>query len=203
MLRFRRPSFPALLLLLVTVAGSSGCATLQQVMALRDVDFEIDRVADVRLAGIPVENVGSFSQLGFNEVGRIAAATADGDLPLSLDLHLAALNPAENSVDARLVRMDWTLFIEDRETLSGTFDDEVVLPPGEPRNIAIPIQMNLVNFFEGSARDLAQIALSLAGAGGEPTEISVRASPTIRTALGPITYPQPITIVRETVGQRE
>lgn len=179
----------------------SGCATLQQVMALRDVDFAFDRVADVRLAGVDLDRIRSFSDLGLTDAARLTAAVADRDLPLSLNVHLNATNPEDNTVDARLVRMDWTLLIEGREALSGVFDDEVVLPPGEPRDVPFPVTLNLVEFVDGSARDLFDMALSLAGVGGEPAELAIRASPVVQTVLGPIRYPSPLVLVRGTVGQ--
>jgi hypothetical protein len=197
------PSSAAVLRLSVgsLVLAMAGCATLQQVMALRDVDFSFDRVADVRLADVQLDRVRSFSDLGLADAARLTAAVADRDLPLSLDVHLMAVNPEDNTVDARLVRMDWTLLIEGREALSGVFDDEVVLPPGQPRDVPFPVTLNLVEFVDGSARDLFELALSLAGVGGEPAELAIRASPVVQTVLGPIRYPQPITLVRGTVGQ--
>ena len=185
-------------ILLLTMAG---CATLQQVMALRDVDFSFDRVANVRVADVQLDRVRSFSDLGLADAARLTAAVADRDLPLSLDIHLRAVNPEDNTVDARLVRMDWTLLIEGREALSGVFDDEIVLPPGEPRDVPFPVTLNLVEFVDGSARDLFELALSLAGVGGEPAELAIRASPVVQTVLGPIRYPRPLTLVRGTVGQ--
>ena len=180
--------------------GSAGCASLQQVMALRDVDFSFDRVANATLAGVDLERIRSFSDLGLADAARLTAAVADRNLPLSLDVHLTARNPDDNTVDARLVRMDWTLLLDGRETLSGVFADEIVLPPGQPRDVPIPVTLNLVEFFDGSARDLAELALALAGVGGESAEVAVRASPVVQTVLGPIRYPRPITLVRGTVG---
>ena len=185
----------------ILLLAMAGCATLQQVMALRDVDFSFDRVADVRLAGVELDRVRSFSDLGLADAARLTAAVADQDLPLSLDIHLAATNPEDNTVDARLVRMDWTLLIEGREALSGVFDDEVILPPGEPRDVPFPVTLNLVEFVDGSARDLFDMALSLAGVGGEPAELAIRASPVVQTVLGPIRYPRPLTLLRGSVGQ--
>jgi hypothetical protein len=199
MLSSRR--FVRLAILMLLSLGASACATMQQVIALRDVDFALDRVANVRLAGVELDGMRSFSDLAFTDVARLTLAVADQDLPFSLDVHLTALNPADNSVDARVVRMDWTLLLEGRETLSGVFDDEIVLPPGQPRGIPIPITLNLVEFFDGSARDLAELAMSLAGVGGESAEIALRASPVVQTVLGPIRYPRPITLVRTTVGR--
>ena len=192
--RFTRPSIVAIAVLL------AGCATLQQFTALRDVDFSVDRVSAVRLAGIDLSGVRSYSDLGVTDAGRLALAASQRELPMAFTVHLAALNPADNSVDARLVRMDWTLLLQGRETLSGVFADETLLPRGRPTDVPISVSLDLIDFFEGSARDLFDLAMDIAGNGGEPTEVTVRAVPTVDTAFGPIRYPQPITIVSRDVG---
>jgi len=187
-------------LLTIGLAALAGCATLQQIVALRDVDFSVDRVSDLRLAGVDVSGVRSYSDLSVADAGRLALAISQGSLPTDFQLHLTARNPADNSVDARLVRMDWTLLLQDRETLSGVFADETLLPRGEATDVPISMSLNLVDFFQGSARDLVNLALSLTGQGGAPTEVALRATPTVETAIGPIRYPQPITIVSHEVG---
>jgi hypothetical protein len=192
-----RPVVPAVAALLAL----GGCATLQQIAALRDVDFSIDRVAGVRLAGIDLSGVRSYSDLSAAEVGRLALAVSQRELPISFDVHIRALNPEDNSVDARLVRMDWTLLLQERETLSGTFADETVLPRGVPVDVPLGVSLDLIDFFQGSARDLFDLAMDIAGQGGAPTEVTLRAVPTVDTALGPIRYPQPITIASREVGR--
>ena len=192
-----RPVVPAMAALLAL----AGCATLQQLAALRDVDFSVDRVSGVRLAGIDLAGVRSYSDLGVADAGRLALAVTQRELPMDFRVHITALNPEDNSVDARLVRMDWTLFLQGRETLSGVFADETLLPRGQPTDVPISVSLDLVDFFEGSARDLFELALDIAGQGGEPTEVTLRAVPTVDTALGPIRYPQPITIVSREVGR--
>ena len=196
-----RPHARALTASLASLLALGGCATLQQLAALRDVDFSIDRVADVRLAGIDLSRVRSYSDLSAADAGRLALAVSQRELPMSFDVHVQALNPEDNSVDARLVRMDWTLLLQERETLSGTFADETVLPRGVPVDVPIGVSLDLIDFFEGSARDLFDLAMDIAGQGGEPTEVTLRAVPTVDTALGPIRYPQPITIVSREVGR--
>ncbi len=182
------------------VAGA-GCATLQQFAALGNVDFSLDRVSDLRLAGVELDGIRSFNDIAFMDVAALTLAIAQDRLPLDFQLHLMAENPAENSVEARLMQMGWTLLLQDRETLSGVVENPVLLPPGEPQDIPIRIQMNLVEFFEGSAQDLVELALSLAGQGGAPKEVALRATPVVDTPLGPIRYPRPITIVSTQVGQ--
>jgi hypothetical protein len=96
--------------------------------------------------------------------------------------------------------MDWTLLLQERETLSGVFENEVLLAPGQPTDIPITISLNLVEFFEGGAQDLLELALSIAGQGGAPKDVALRAIPMVDTPLGPIRYPQPITILNREVG---
>jgi hypothetical protein len=187
-------------LLAIAVVALTGCATLQQIAALRDVDFEVDRLSDVRLAGVDIARVTSFSQLSAADVARLASAVSQRTLPMEFRLHLTATNPADNTVDARLVRMDWTLLLQDRETLSGVFADETLLRRGVATDVPIGISLDLTDFFQGSAQDLFNLARSLANPGGPPTQVTLRATPTVDTAIGPIRYPGPITIVSRDVG---
>lgn len=179
----------------------SGCATLGQITALRHVDFTLESVSDVRLAGVDLASVRSFSDLSLTDGARLASAVANRQLPLSLDVNVVGTNPADNFADARMIRMDWTLLLEDRETVSGRLVEELYLPRGEPTVFPVRVELNLVEFFEGSARDLFELALSLSGQGGAPKNVALTALPTVDTALGPITYERPIRIVSTTVGR--
>ncbi|MBI1723331.1 MAG: hypothetical protein HYR48_05425, partial [Gemmatimonadetes bacterium] len=75
-----------------------GCATLRQVMALRQVEFAIDRVTSVSLAGVLLDQLRSFDDLSVRDGGRLAAAIARGEMPLGFTLHVRGENPAQNQV---------------------------------------------------------------------------------------------------------
>ncbi len=184
---------------LVLVSGLQ-CQTIREIANLRNVRFNIDRVADVRLAGVDVQRLKSYENLSITDIARLGRALARKEFPLDFQLHLTAENPPENSVQARLVKLDWTLLIDDTETISGVFDDNIVLQPGQPTDVPIPISLNLVDFFQHGVRDLVELALAVAGQGGEPKRIKLQAIPTIDTAIGPIRYPGPITIISRQVG---
>lgn len=192
--RLRLPLFFALL-------APSGCATLQQLQALGRVDFSIAGVSQVRLAGIDLSGIDAFTDLSLSDAARLASAVGRRDLPLALEIAVLAENPADNIADARLVGMDWTLLLQGRETLSGSVEGETLLPRGRPTTIPIVVRLNLVEFFEGSARDLFDLALSLTGMGGASQQITLTAVPVIETPFGPIAYPEPITIVSGEVGR--
>lgn len=188
-------------LLLVSALLSTHCTTLQQIAALQSVDFEIDRVDQGVLAGIDLRNIRSYRDLRPIDVLTVAAAVQRDRLPLAFTLHVHAENPSTNGVDARLLRLEWTLLLEGRSTINGVLDQDLRLPAGRVTDIPLRIELDLLDFYRDSARDLAELALSVAGEGGAPKTIELRARPTISTPVGPIVYPGDITIASRTVGR--
>jgi hypothetical protein len=187
--------------ILTAVAAAVGaCATLQQVTALRHVDFDVVGVRNGRLAGVDLARVSSYRNLTAVDLARITVAVSSNDLPLEFQVDVRGENPADNKVTAKLVQLSWSLFLNDKETISGVLDTAVALPPGEPVVIPMQMRLDLAEFFEGPAQDLVDLAAAIAGLKADPTVVSLRAIPTIDTPLGPIRYPSPITIKSRTVG---
>ena len=188
------------LVLTALAAALAGCVTLSRLTALKRVDFSIADVRDGRLAGVDLRRVANYDDLSVVEIGRIALAVSRRDVPLDLTVMIRADNPADNRTAATMVKLDWTLLLDDKETVSGVLDTTVTMPPGQTAYIPLPMRINLRQFFDGPAQSLVNLAASVAGVSSRPTKIAVRAIPTIHTPLGPITYPGPITIVSRTVG---
>lgn len=184
------------LLLLPCLAS---CTALQEIANLRNVDFSIDNVAQTRLAGVDMQDNGGYEDLNALEIARIGASLATGRMPLSFTLNLGASNPETNSVNARLVQLDWTLLLDDTETISGIFNDERVIPPGANVLIPISMELDLIQFFGSNLEDIVNLVGAIAGQGS--SEIALRARPTVTTPIGPITYPSQITIVSQRVGE--
>ena len=186
--------------LILAVTAGAACATLQQIAALRQVHFDLAGVRNGRLAGIDLSRIRSYSDLTTLDVGRVALAVARKDLPLDFVIDVSALNPPENKVTATMVRLAWSLLLNDKETISGAVDTTVNLPPGTRVGIPIFMRLNLLQFFDGPAQSMVDLAASIAGVSSDPTRIVIRAVPTIDTPVGRISYPTPITIVSRTVG---
>lgn len=181
-------------LLLISLGGFSACTALREVAALRDVEFALEQVSEVRLAGVSLMQVRSWTDLTVTQAGRIALAVSENELPLELVVDVRAENPPSNSINARLTRMDWTLMVEERETVGGVVEQDYLLEPGQPRVIPIAATLDLMELADGGARDLLRAALSLLGAEEDAPAMFIRARPTIDTPLGPIRYPNPIEI---------
>jgi hypothetical protein len=197
----KEPGFGWLRLLTLILVGGllMSCQTLREVSNLRNVQFRIDRATNARLAGVDLSGLQSYRDLSGVDVARLGASLAQGDLPLSFTLHVEAENPAENSVNARLTEMDWTLLLDEKETISGVSDREVVLPPGTPKDVPVDIELDLVEFFDENLRGLVDLAAAVGGE-GPPTNVQLQVQPTVRTPLGPMKYPSSITVVSKDVG---
>lgn len=177
-----------------------GCQALREVAQLRQVDFELGGVRDAVLAGVDLSAIRSYRDLTPGAVIRLGSAIGEGRLPFRFVVNVQAENPEANGLTARLVELDWTLLLEDRETVSGTLDQNIVLPPGQVVTIPVDVELDLVEFFGDNLQDLVELALAVSGRGGEAKQVALRAVPTVQTPVGPIRYPRPITIVDREVG---
>jgi hypothetical protein len=176
------------------------CATLQQIAALRQVAFALAEVDEGQLAGVALDRIASYQDLTPTDIGRLTLAIARKELPLTFRVDVRAENPADNKVTATMVRLAWSLYLDDKETINGVLDRSFVLPPGQPVVIPLRMTLNLLQFFDGPAESLVNLAAGLAGLRADPTRIALRAVPSIDTPLGPIAYPSPITILSRTVA---
>ena len=185
---------------LAAVVVLVGCATLQQIATLSQVAFSLGGVQDGRLAGVPLARIVAYRDLSILDIGRLTLAMARKDVPLEVQLNVVAANPAGNQPTATMAKLAWTLLLDNKETVSGVLDSVVTLPSGQPVTIPLKVRLNLYEFFGGSAESLLNLAAGLAGLNADPTRITLRATPTINTPIGPIRYPNPITIATKTVS---
>lgn len=179
---------------IVLLLGS--CATLQQGIDLSEVKFSLERVSDVHVAGINISDIESVEELNMFQLARATLAVSRQRLPLDLTLHLKSENPMANRVAAKLVRMEWTLILDGRETVSGVMERPVSIPAGESQEIPLRMHLNMFEFFnEKSAMDLLDLALAFAGEGGGiPHGVALKLRPTVDTPFGPIRYGRAILV---------
>ena len=190
-----------ILVLAALLVFVQGCQTLKEIANLRNVDFALGAVRNLKLAGVNLDGVRSVRDVSPGEIIKLGAAVLRKELPLSFDIDVKAENPADNTVAARLTRLDWTLMLDDKETISGALEEEHVLNPGEPVRIPVAISLELTDYFDNPVRDLIDLAASIRGDDGSTSRnVKLVASPIINTILGPIRYPGPIVVVSETIG---
>lgn len=183
----------ALPLAVVLAAGmTAGCAATRELAALTQVDFSYDRVSGAQIAGISLSGIDSYDDVGPLDVARLALAITLKDVPLDLTVHLTALNPKTNDVNARMTALDWAYLVDGGEIVMGRLTEGYVFPPGEPRDVPVVVTVNLVRFFGNDGRALLETALVLAGQRTSTRKVTMRLTPSIETPAGKISYALPI-----------
>ncbi len=175
---------------------ASGCATMMQATDLSKVKFSLERISDIRLAGIDLLGISSPEDLNMFQMARATLAISREKLPLNLTLHLKSENPLANKVAAKLIRLDWTLILDGRETIHGSMEKSIKLAAGKAEDIPLQLNLNMFEFFnEKSLMDMFELALAFAGEDGAiPQGVALKIRPTIDTIFGPITYDKGILV---------
>jgi hypothetical protein len=189
-----------LLLLFGIVAMLSSCSVMEQasqMSMLSKCDFRLDKIEDISLAGIDIQNIKSYEDLGVMQILNLSTAVARKDLPLSFTLGVEARNP--NDKTAAMNRMDWILYIDDIEMTRGIVNDRVeITPNGGIANIPLSLNFNLMEVLQGKSGDaLLNFGFNLAGSGDKPTRILVKVKPTIYIGSSAIDYPGYINVQTE------
>jgi hypothetical protein len=184
----------------VISASLNSCAALNALSGLSRIQFKLNNVQSVQLAGINLSNKHSISDFNVMDGINLAAEFASGHLPLTFTLNVAAKNPnsPSNSILSALQVTDfpWRLLLNGQQTVSGNIGAPFGVPPGGTIAI-LPLQVSvdLKQFFANQGYDqLLQLALALSGQGGA-SQVQLLATPTMSAGGLSLRYPGELTIV--------
>jgi hypothetical protein len=171
---------------------------LQNIQRLK---FKLGDIHGFSVAGVNLSNKRSISDFSLSDGVRLAEAFANRNLPTSFTLNVLARNPNDGTggtvrTTSTLTRFDWNLLINEKPTINGAINQQIVVPGvGQETIIPLSIFLDLYSFFSNLGYDgLLNLGLSLGGVNGSATNVKLRATPYIETPFGPIT-PGEITIV--------
>jgi hypothetical protein len=181
-------------------ASLNSCATLNALSGLSRIQFKINDVGHVQIAGVDISNKHSISDFGMMDGINLLAAFNSGRFPLTFTINVAAKNPnaaTGNSVlsEIKVSDLPWTLLLNGTPTINGNIGSPVGIPAGGT-TMMIPLQVSidLKQFFGNqNYNDIINLALSLSGQGGA-SKVQLKTQPTMSTPLGSVKYPNVITI---------
>lgn len=173
-----------------------GCSgVMDAITNVQRLQFRLDKVTGMSLAGVPLSNIGSISNIGFMDAANILANFTQGKLPVEFTLNVLAKNPNDGTggtknTAAVIKNLAWRLFIDNNETINGNVRDVSVPGVGESTNIPIGMSFDLLKFFKDAGYDnVLNLALALGGRNGSSSRVTLKVKPTVETIFGPITYP--------------
>ncbi|MCP4551411.1 MAG: hypothetical protein GY834_05085 [Bacteroidetes bacterium] len=187
------------LMILLILIGATSCEVLQQAAELNaftKCKFRLHTIENLKLAGVKIQHIKSLSDLGLIEAAQVASAIASDKILLDFVLNIQVLN--SNQEQGSMNRLVWQLFIDDTKITEGVLNKQIKIPPNETRELPLLLSVDLKEIFTNdSGSSLLNMVLNMVGAGDRPTNLVLRAKPTIIIANREITYPGFITIKNE------
>ena len=194
-----------ILLLAGGTLSLTGCQAVKDAVSglnsLKRLQFKLGDVNQFKLAGVDISRLSSPSNLGLMDVTRLTAAVANKQLPVSFTLNVLAKNPNDGSSSTKstsllIKKLNWTLAIDNRETISGLVEGITVPGTGETTTIRMPMTLDLMKFFgDKGYEDIANLAFAIGGVSGSSSRLKLTAKVTVGTPFGDVTYPDELTIV--------
>ncbi len=193
-----------LLLGVAATLAISGCAPLKDAAAalnsLKELQFKLGAVNNFKLAGVDISKLSEPSNLSITDGINLLTAYNKKQVPVGFRLNVEAKNPntaSTGSGDLFFKKMEFTLYIDGKETIDGVVSDRLRIPPGgQTAIIPIDMSLDLMKFFgEKGYDDLINLAFAIGGVNGSSSRLKLGARVTVETPLGDIEYPDELTIV--------
>lgn len=204
MIRERRKG--AAVVALAGVLALTSCAALTDMASvlasLKKLQFKLSGVHDFKLLGVDLGGKAGIGDLSVAEGLQALQAYRSRKLPVEFVVDVVAVNPNDGTGGSRrsastLTGLECRLLIDGRPTVTGNIDKPFEIPgTGQETVVPLRLSLDLLEFF-GDRRyeDLLGLALAIGGRNRTPARLALDAQPTVSTPLGPITYPDRITIV--------
>ncbi len=189
---------------LLLLPGCSAVRDITNALAnFQRLEFKLANVTGFRIAGVDIASKRSLSDLSITEGIALTRAFTSKQIPAEFTLNVDARNPNDGSngkptAAATLVGMDWKLYLDSKETISGDIASPVSVPAsGQSTTIPLRMQVDLYRFFGERGYDgLVNLAMALGGVQGSTSKVMLDAQPKVNFRnYGEFTYPGRIKIV--------
>lgn len=169
----------------------AGCATLQEMANFAKCKFKYTNVTNTQVAGINVQQIKSFNDLGLMDAAKLTGALVQGTLPINFTMNLQVSNPNPTTA-ATLSKMKWVAFIDEKVLTNGVLQEKLTVASQGTANLPLTIQGDLLKVF--AKKDAASKAFGLTDLNGVPQRIGLKIRPTINIGGFDWEYPGYITL---------
>lgn len=161
---------------------------MSQVQQLTLCEFDVNGVDKVRIAGIELDQNMDRSDLNAAQLMQLTAAIFQKEMIVDFDLLLNINNP--NSKPAAMNRMDYELFIDNKQILTGQMNQAVNVGANTNASVQMPIQLDLFKVLNNETQSsLVNLAFKLTGDKSDPSEILLKVKPYIKVGGRELAYP--------------
>lgn len=189
------------LLIGLAVITIGSCKSLRELKNLTKCQFRIGTVKGITLAGVNIQAVRRFSDLGLKDAAKVGTALATGNLPLGMTVNLEVKNP--NKQLAAMNRLEWIAMVDQYEILNGIVSERVeVAPDGGTATIPLNVTANLRSVLKTLGKtELLDFGMGMTDQSDRPTRVALKVKPTVMVGKHPLEYPGWFTVKREFTSQ--
>ena len=187
-------------LMLVILASLGACKSMRELKNLTKCQFRIATVTDIQLAGVSIQKVRRFSDLGIKDAAKIGAALAGGNLPLTMTINVDAKNG--NKSVAAMNRLEWIAMIDETQILEGIVSQRIEIQPGGSATLPLAVTTNLRKVLGSMGKsEVLNYAMGITDQSDRPSRVALKLKPTIMVGKHPLEYPGWFTVKREFTSQ--
>ncbi|MFA7625842.1 MAG: hypothetical protein WCZ17_02240 [Candidatus Kapaibacterium sp.] len=164
--------------------------------------FKIQNVSNMTVSGIRIYDKKSINDVSAGDILKLTSSFAQKKFPAEFTLNLQANNPNDGSgktkrTNAIIQSLDYRLILDDVTTIAGDIGNEIVVPgSGQATNIPLNMGLDLFQFFGNRGYEsIVNLAMAIGGVSGTPAKVKLDIRPTVKTSIGPMSYPGRITVV--------
>lgn len=182
---------------LVAISGILLSCKPKEIKTFLKCEFKLQKIENMSLAGVDIENVKTIKDLNFLEAAKITSASMSESLPINFDLVILAKNP--NQQKAAVNKLEWVAMVDDVKLLEGIIDKPIEIEAGAD---SVPIVLNVNSdlkevFSKESAGSLIGLALNLMNKSSNESKITLKIRPFITIGKKNIAYPGYINLNKE------
>ena len=173
----------------------TGCGIFRKMVNFSKCTFYYHSVENVNLAGVSFKDKKSFSDFSIIDLGKLSAALISRKMDVTMDVNIEAVNP--NAKPAGISRLEWKLFLDDVEILSGYTEDKIEIPGSGSQVFPVHIKFDILQYcHDKESKAVANLVLNLMDMGEEESRLKIKLKPSVHVAGVRLAYPGYITIHR-------
>jgi hypothetical protein len=186
------------LFILILALAFGSCKSISQGKRFAQCQFRATTMDNMVLAGVALPpNLQDISQLNFLEAAQIMATfSGGGEFPLTFIQNVEVQNP--NNEVAAINRLEWILFVDDKEITQGANDQRVEIQPNAITNMPLSFKIDLRKVINsGAASAFTNLVLNLLKQSKKPSSITLKVKPSFKIAGMMMPYPGYISLTQQ------
>jgi len=185
----------------IIIVGLFSCQQIKNVThtlsSFSSLRFKIENVSEFYLAGVPLQNKSTITDITSMEAIKIGQEIAKNRLPAKFIVNIAVKNPntgigGSKPIPVSIKQMDWVLYIDGVQTISGKLNKVFHFPADNTiGHLPLEVNIDLFEFFGNRGYEgIVNLALYLGGVRSDPSKIAIEAVPTFSTPFGDYQSPK-------------